>query len=53
MPPDAVLVEITREVGQEDLEVTLMKEGVEKFSGPHKKLLALIAEKRAVLGAEE
>jgi hypothetical protein len=26
-----------------------MREGVDKFAGPHKKLLALIAEKRAAL----
>jgi transaldolase len=48
-PPAAVLEEITREVKQGDLEAALMREGVDKFAGPHKKLLALIAEKRASL----
>lgn len=48
-PPQAVLDEITRKVGQEELEAALMKEGGDKFAGPHKKLLALIAEKRAAL----
>lgn len=49
LPPAAVLEEITRVVGQEELEAALMREGVDKFAGPHKKLLTLIAEKRAAL----
>jgi len=51
LPPAAVLDEITRKVGQDELEAALMREGVDKFAGPHKKLLALIAEKRTALVA--
>ena len=49
LPTQAVLDEITQKVRQDALEAALMKEGVDKFAGPHKKLLALIAEKRAAL----
>lgn len=52
LPPRAVLEEIAAKVGQDELEAALMKEGVDKFAGPHKKLLALIAEKRAAGAAE-
>ncbi len=51
LPPAAVLDEITQKVGQDELEAALMREGIDKFAGPHKKLLALIAEKRAALAA--
>jgi transaldolase len=49
LPPSAVLDEITQKVSQGELEVALMREGVDKFAGPHKKLLSLIAEKRSDL----
>lgn len=51
LPPQAVLDEITDKVGQDELEAALMREGVEKFAGPHKKLLAVIAGKRSELAA--
>ncbi len=49
LPPATVLNEIIREVDPDELEAELMREGIDKFAGPHKKLLALIAEKRAAL----
>jgi transaldolase len=49
LPPQAVLEEIDRKVDFKQLETVLMQEGVEKFADPHKKLLALIAQKRASL----
>ncbi len=49
LPPAAVLEEIKGKVGQDELEAALMWEGIDKFAGPHKKLLALIAGKRAAL----
>ena len=50
-PPKSVLDEIEREVDQQQLEDVLMAEGVAKFADPHKALLKLIGEKRAVLAA--
>ncbi len=49
MPPAEVLAEMDRLVDLQKLEETLLREGVVKFADPHKKLLALIAEKRAAL----
>ncbi len=49
MPPAAVQAEIDGAVDFAKMEVDLMKEGLEKFSEPHKSLLALIAEKRKQL----
>ncbi len=48
-PSQTVLDEIDREVDFEHLEATLMSEGLKKFADPHKALLQLIGEKRAVL----
>jgi transaldolase len=47
MPPQPVLDEVDRDVDFQQLESVLMKEGLKKFSDPHKTLLALIHEKRA------
>lgn len=49
LPSADVLAEIDREVDMEQLEQTLMDEGLKKFADPQKGLLALIAEKRAAL----
>ncbi|HEV3257915.1 MAG TPA: transaldolase family protein [Gemmataceae bacterium] len=51
LPPADVLAAIDREVDMEELETTLMREGVKKFADPQKVLLALIADKRAQLKA--
>lgn len=48
---DDILTEIDAKVDMEQLERVLMEEGVKKFADPQKALLALIAEKRAVLAA--
>lgn len=48
MPPTAVLEEIDRLVDMDQLEETLVREGIVKFADPHKSLLALIAQRRAV-----
>ena len=50
LPAPAVLAEIDRLVDMQQLETALMDEGIKKFADPQKKLLALIAEKRAALG---
>lgn len=47
LPDQAVLADIDQHVDMQDLEQTLMDEGVAKFSEPQKKLLATIARKRA------
>ena len=52
MPPAEVLAELDREVDIIELENVLMAEGIEKFAGPQKALLALIAEKRSLLAAD-
>lgn len=49
LPPQAVLNEISQEVDFEKLETVLMEEGIEKFASPQKKLLKLVAEKRAAM----
>ena len=49
MPPAEVLDEIGRLVDMEQLEETLLREGIVKFADPHKGLLALIAAKRSAL----
>jgi transaldolase len=49
MPPADVQDEIDRKVDIDDLEKTLMAEGVKKFAEPHKALLKLIAKKRSSL----
>ena len=51
MPPAAVVAEIEAKVSMQDLEETLMREGLSKFADPFKKLLAQIAGKRQELGA--
>ena len=51
MPDDGVLAEIDREVDIQQLERTLMEEGIKKFADPQKALLSLIGEKRAALTA--
>jgi len=49
MPPAAVVDEIAKLVDNEQLEETLMAEGVKKFADPQKALLALIEKKRSQL----
>lgn len=49
LPPAAVLAEIDAQVDLDRMEAVLMEEGVRKFADPHKALLQLIAQKRAVL----
>lgn len=51
LPPAEVLADIDAKVDMKKLENTLMSEGLEKFSDPFKKLLALIGSKRASLGS--
>ncbi len=51
LPSPAVLDEISREVDIQQLETTLMDEGIKKFADPQKALLKLIREKRAALAA--
>ncbi len=50
-PADDVLNEIAASIDYSHLEETLMSEGVAKFANPHKELLGLIGEKRAVLAS--
>jgi transaldolase len=49
LPAQAVLDEIDRLVDIQQLERTLMEEGIKKFADPQKALLHLIGEKRAAL----
>jgi len=49
MPPVAVVDEIAKLVDNEQLEETLMAEGVKKFADPQKALLALIEQKGSEL----
>jgi transaldolase len=49
LPSTEVLNEIKSKVDMAKLEETLMREGLEKFADPHKKLIKLIADKRAAL----
>ncbi|MDG2380671.1 MAG: transaldolase family protein [Pirellulaceae bacterium] len=51
LPPQAVLDEIDQKVDTQELERTLMEEGIQKFADPQKALLALIGEKRAALAS--
>jgi transaldolase len=51
LPSRDVLDEIDGKVDVDQLEHILMTEGIRKFADPHKALLALIAEKRALLTA--
>jgi len=47
LPPPELLAEIDQKVDLAQLEEVLMREGIEKFAGPQRDLLRLIAEKRA------
>jgi transaldolase len=49
MPPEEVLKEIDTKVDMDQLEATLMEEGLKKFADPQHALLKLIASKRASL----
>ncbi|MGN6543737.1 MAG: transaldolase family protein [Aureliella sp.] len=52
MPPQAVLDELDKLVDSDVLHETLMREGIDKFAAPQKKLIATIAQRRkAVVGA--
>jgi transaldolase len=51
LPPPAVLDEIGRAVDMQQLESTLMSEGIDKFAHPQQALLKLIATKRAALAS--
>ncbi len=46
MPPAEVLADIDAKIDVEQMEATLMSEGLSKFAAPQKDLIALIAEKR-------
>jgi transaldolase len=46
LPPAAVVEEIDRLVDMDQLEATLMAEGIAKFANPQKALLAMVAKKR-------
>jgi transaldolase len=46
LPPANVVEEIDRLVDMEQLETTLMAEGIAKFANPQKALLAMVAKKR-------
>jgi transaldolase len=50
MPSPAVLADIDAKVNIQQLEETLMAEGISKFADPHKALLKLIAQKRKSVG---
>lgn len=49
--PDALASEIAEKVDMDQLEVTLMSEGVQKFADPHKALIDLISSKRGQLAS--
>jgi len=49
LPPQAVLDEIDQKVDLEQLEETLLREGIKKFADPQKELVALIGQKRQAL----
>ena len=49
MPSQAVLDELDKKVDLQKLEDALMDEGIDKFAGPQKKLLAAVKEKRGAL----
>jgi transaldolase len=49
LPSAEVLAEIDRLVDVDQMEATLMREGIAKFADPQKDLLQLIARKRAQL----
>jgi len=51
LPSQDVLDEIADKVDVQELQTTLMEEGLKKFADPQKALLKLIAEKRASLAA--
>ena len=51
LPSKEILAEIDAKIDMQQMEDVLMEEGIEKFASPQKTLLALIAEKRAVLAA--
>jgi transaldolase len=52
LPPQEVLVEISRVVDMDQLERVLMEEGIAKFAKPQHDLLALIGRRRAELLAK-
>jgi transaldolase len=52
MPPAAVLNEIDAKVHVQQLEDTLLREGVVKFADPQKSLLKLLRDKRGSLAAQ-
>jgi len=51
LPAAEILDEIDRKVDMQQLEETLMREGIAKFADPQKALLQLIGEKRTALAA--
>ena len=51
LPPDSVLAELDRLVDSKALYEALMREGIEKFATPQKKLIANIAQRRGVLAS--
>jgi transaldolase len=52
LPPEAVLIDIEAKVNWQQMEDTLMREGVVKFAEPQKSLLKLLGEKRGSLLAQ-
>lgn len=51
MPSAEILSEIEEKVDVDQLQATLMEQGISKFADPHKGLLSLIAEKRDALAS--
>lgn len=52
MPPSEICAEIDRVVDFDNMEASLLEQGIQKFSEPHRKLLAVISEKRSELTAK-
>jgi transaldolase len=53
MPPADVLAEIDKKVSIENMEETLMREGLAKFADPQKALIKLIGQKRQQLAVKK
>ena len=49
LPPDEVVQELDNAISDEEMEKTLMEEGLEKFASPQKKLLATVKQAREQL----
>ncbi len=49
LPPQALLSEIDSKINMDDLQTVLMREGIDKFASPQKKLIQTIATQRSAL----